>query len=256
MVSFNLRFICSLKQWRKVFLCGSLKKSINIHRKLLSQSSFSTVLSLFLSGMSHFLFIVSFSFPLWQVYLNPSFFSKHCLLTLISQVLPFSLARIQFRSISHCLSRCLWITSTDQESRALSSHQPFSSLPEGMKSARAHSQMLRYEDWELEGGGANMKLPTHSPLLAFWLNSRKIQFQGGENVFRWLCVRACPSQPADSRISCMQWYEWYDCRWIWIWLCMLVQLVRLHVLFCSRSTHPRLHSPEFFKTFWQQFLKA
>lgn len=144
-----------------------LKKSINIHRKLLSQSSFSTVLSLFLSVMSHFLFIVSFSFSLWQVYLNPFFFSKHCLLTLISQVLPFSLARIQFRSISHCLSRCLWITSSDQESRALSSHQPFSSLPEGMKSARAHSQMLRYEDWELEGGGkheASHTLPTFSIL--------------------------------------------------------------------------------------------
>lgn len=74
------------------------------------------------------------------------FFSKHCLLTLISQVLPFSLAHIQFRSIRHCLSRCLWITSSDRESRALSSHQPFSSLPEGMTSARAHSQMLRYED--------------------------------------------------------------------------------------------------------------
>lgn len=91
------------------------------------------------------------------------FFSKHCLLTLISQVLPFSLVRIQFRSISHCLSRCLWITSTDQESRALSSHQPFSSLPEGMKSARAHSQMLRYEDWELEGGGGQTWSFPHTP---------------------------------------------------------------------------------------------
>lgn len=87
--------------------------------------------------------------------------------------------------------------------------------PGGMKPTWKRSQMPKYEDWLR--GGSNTELPTQSPVLASWLSSMKISFQWGEVVFRRLCAQARTSQPTHGYISYVQ---RYDCRWIWIGLCM------------------------------------
>lgn len=116
MLSFNLWFICSLKQRRKVCLCGSGKKKKHQYsqKAAIAVELLYHVLIFLISVISHFIFIVNFSFSLWQVYLQPPSQKTKCLLTLISQVLPF------------LLHAHTW----DQSASALSSHLPLLFSPE------------------------------------------------------------------------------------------------------------------------------